>query len=371
MKNKVKKLTVGIALLMSTLVLTSCGFGHKSSKDYSTTGSLSGTYQGVIKDGHYKTSKARGVNVSQNSNPYNLKSFESGLTQVSKRVFSTKNYIFQEGQYLDTSTVENWLGRKSKSNPEGLNPAEGKKSDPNPEYIQQIEEQDYMQESGNSMKLHGITIGIGINSEYNYQKKTDGPNYTKNISDAEVKRQGEIAAQKVLTRLRKKKELRNVPIVIALYKQAPDDSLVGGSFFAYSKNNGNKISSWHKLDYRIAVLPKANGTDQETKSDQTDNDSFSNFKSQVQSFFPNLSGVTAQAQYSGSSLTGMHITITTQFYSQTEITSFTQYIVRAARKYLPSGIPIDIKIQSSSEMQAVVYRNSGSDKFQSHVFDSY
>lgn len=159
--------------------------------------------------------------------------------------------------------------------------------------------------------------------------------------------------------------------MIALYKQAPDDSLVGGSFFAYSKNNGNKISSWHKLDYRTAVLPKANGTDQETKSDQTDNDSFSNFKSQVQSFFPNLSGVTAQAQYNGSSLTGMHITITTQFYSQTEITSFTQYIVRAARKYLPSGIPIDIKIQSSSEMQAVVYRNSGSDKFQSHVFDSY
>src|SRR5699024_6049990 len=183
LKNKLKKITVGVALLMSTLVLTSCGFGHKSSKNYSTTGSLSGTYQGVIKNGHYKTSKARGVNVSQNSNSYNLKSFESGLTQVSKRVFSTKNYIFQEGQYLDTSTVENWLGRKSKSNPEGLNPAEGKKSDPNPEYIQQIEEQDYMQESGNSMKLHGVTIGIGINSEYNYQKKTDGPNYTKNISN--------------------------------------------------------------------------------------------------------------------------------------------------------------------------------------------
>ena len=371
MKSKLKKVTVGVALLMSTLVLASCGFGHKSSKKYSTTGSLSGTYQGVIKGGHYKTSKARGVNVTQNSNPYNLKSFESGLTQVSKRVFSTKNYIFQEGQYLDTSTIENWLGRKSKSNPEGLNPAQGKKSDPNPEYIQQIEEQDYMQESGNSMKLHGVTIGIGINSEYNYQKKTDGPNFTKKISDEEVKRQGEIAAQKVLTRLRKKKALRNVPIVIALYKQAPDDSLVGGSFFAYSKNNGNKISSWHKLNYRTAVLPKANGTDQETKSDQADNDSFSNFKSQVQSFFPNLSGVTAQAQYNGDSLTGLHITITTQFYSQTEITSFTQYIARAARKYLPSGIPIDIKIQSSSEMQAVVYRNSGSDKFQTHVFDSY
>ena len=370
MKTKWKKVIISAVLLMSTIVLASCG--KSSSKDYSTTGSGAGNYQGVIHKGHYRVSKARGVNTGQNSNPYNLKSFESGLTQVSKRVFSTKSYIFQEGQYLDTNTVENWLGRKTKKNPEGLNPAQGKKSNPNPEYVQQIEEQDYMQESGNSMKLKGVTIGIGINSEYNYQKKTDGPNFTKNISNDEVRRQGEIAAQKVLKRLRKKPALRNVPIVIALYKQAPDDSLVGGSFFAYSKNNGSSISSWHNLDYKTAVLPKANGTtNSTTESNQTDNDNFSNFKSQVQNFFPNVSGVTAQAQYDGKSLTGMHITVTTQFYSQTEINSFTQYIARAAKKYLPSGIPIDIKIQSDSQMQSVVYRNSGSDKWQTHIFESY
>lgn len=354
---------------MSMVILASCG-KSSSSKDYSTTGSSNGAYQGVIKNGRYRTSKARGVNVSQNDNQFNLKSFESGLTQVSKRVFSTKNYIFQEGQYLSTGTVESWLGRKTKSNPEGLNPAEGKKSDPNPIYVQQLEEQDYMQENGNSMKLRGITIGIALNSEYNYQKKTDGPTYTKKISDSELRKQGEIAAEKVLKRMRKKPGVGNVPIVIALYKQAPDDSLVGGTFIAYSKNNGDTISNWHKLDYKNVVLPKAEATTTGS-SDQTDDDSFSNFKSQIQSFFPNLSGVTAQAQYENGTLSGMHITVTTQFYSQTEITSFTQYITRAAKKYLPNGIPIDIKIQSDSEMQAVVYRNAGSDNFQSHVFDSY
>lgn len=370
MKHKVKKITVAAAMLMCTVLLASCGFHKSSSKDYTTTGSGNGNYQGVIQNGRYKTSKSRGVNISQNDNQYNLKSFESGLTQVSKKVFSTKSYIFQEGQYLNTSTIESWLGRKTKSNPNGLNPAQGKKSNPNPIYIQQIEEQDYMQESGNSMKLKGITIGIGINSEYNYQKKDGGPSYTKNISNSEVKRQGKIAAQKILTRLRKKSALKNVPIVIALYKQAPDDSLVGGTFFAYSKNNGTKISSWKTLNYKNAVLPKSSASTTNS-SDQTDNDNFSNFKSQIQSFFPNLSGVTAQAQYKDGTLSGMHITVTTQFYSQTEITSFTQYIAQAAKKYLPSGIPIDIKIQSDSEMQAVVYRNSGSDKFQTHVFDSY
>lgn len=357
--------------MMSSVVLASCGIGHSSSKNYTTTGSGSGNYQGVIKNGHYKTSKARGVNVSQNDNQYNLRSFENGLTQVSKRVFSTKSYVFQEGQYLDTSTVENWLGRKTKNNPSGLNPAEGKKSDPNPIYVQQLEEQDYMTESGNSMKLRGITIGIGINSEYNYQKKTGGPNYTKKISNAEVKRQGQIAAEKVLKRMRKKKGVGNVPIVIALYKQAPDDSLVGGSFYAYSRNTGSTISSWHALHYKTMVLPKSSTSNSTTSSNQTDSDSFSNFKSQIQSFFPNLSGVTAQAQYNNGQLDGMHITVTTQFYSQSEITSFTQYIARAAKKYLPNGIPIDIRIQSDSEMQAIIYRDAGSSTFHTHILTSY
>lgn len=369
MKLKVKKLAITVALLMSTVVLASCG--KNSSKDYSTTGSGNGNYQGVIQNGRYKTSKARGINVAQNDNQFNQKSFENGLTEVSKRVFSPKSYIFQEGQYLDTSTLQSWLGRKSKKNPNGLNPAQGKKSDPNPEYIQQIEEQDYMTDSGRSMKLKGVVVGVGINSEYNYQKKTDGPSYTKKISKDEMEQQGEIAAQKILTRMREKKALRNVPIVIALYKQAPDDSLVGGSFFAYSKNNGNKVSKWTKLNYKTMVLPKASATNSTASADSTDNDNFSNFKSQIQSFFPNLSGVTAQAQYHNGELSGMHVTITTQFYSQTEITSFTQYIARAAKRYLPSGIPIDIKIQSDSEMQALVYRDAGSSTFHTHVLTSY
>ena len=228
-----------------------------------------------------------------------------------------------------------------------------------------------MQQNGNSLTLKGITIGIGINSVYYYQKTTDGPTYQKKLSDAEIQKQGKIAAQKILTRLRKKSALKNVPIVIALYKQAPNDSLVGGSFFAYSKNNGNTIKSWKKLNYSTKVLPKASDATSTNSDNETDNTSFTNFKSQIQSFFPNLSGVTAQAQYQNGTLSGMHITVTTQFYSQSEVQSFTQYIARAAKKYLPNGIPIDIKIQSSSEMQAVVYRDSGSNTFRTHVFSSY
>ncbi|WP_404824765.1 CamS family sex pheromone protein [Paucilactobacillus wasatchensis] len=365
-------------LVVSTTVLAACSFGSSSSSSsksskYTTTGSAaSGTYEGVIKNGKYQTSKSRGVNVAQNDNTFNLKSFETGLTNVSKKVFSTKSYIFQEGQYLNTSTVENWLGRVSGSNKTGLNPKKGKTNGKrNPIYVQQIEEQDYMKQSGDNLKLHGITVGIGLNSVDYYRKTTDGPQYKQKISDADLRAYGEKAAQKVLTRLRQKKGLKNVPIVIALYKQASNDSLVGGVFFEYTSNSGNQLSSWKELNIENKVFPKASDSTTSNSNGQTDNSTFSNFKSQVQSFFPNLSGVTAQAQYKDGNLSGMHITVTTQFYSETEITSFTQYIAQAASKYLPSGIPIDIKIQSSSEMQAFVYRDSGQSKFSSHVFESY
>lgn len=373
---KLKKLAAVIAALSVTLILASCSFGSSksssSSSSYTTTGKAeSGTYQGVIKNGKYQVSKSRGVNVGQNDNQFNLKSFETGLLNVSKKVYSTKSYVFEEGQYLTTDTVENWLSRKSSSNASGLNPVKGKTNGTrNPIYIQQIEEQDFMSQSGSSLKLHGITIGIGLNSIDYYQKTTDGPTYKQKISDADLKAYGEKAAQTVLKRLRKNKALKDVPITIALYKQAANDSLVGGTFFEYSSNSGTTLSSWKQMNVKNKVYPKASSTSS-SSDDQDDNDTFSNFKSQVQGFFPNLSGVTAQAQYTDGSLSGMHITVTTQFYSQTEITSFTQYITQAANKYLQKGVPIDIKIQSATDLQAIAFRDSGDSKFTTHVFDSY
>ncbi|MGL5104020.1 MAG: CamS family sex pheromone protein, partial [Limosilactobacillus fermentum] len=98
---RVKKIVLAVAITMvAAVTLAGCGKKSSSSSSVTTTGSTSGNYQGVIENGRYKTSKARGVNTVQNANVYNLKAFESGLTNVSKLVFPTKSYIFQEGQYL-------------------------------------------------------------------------------------------------------------------------------------------------------------------------------------------------------------------------------------------------------------------------------
>ncbi|GAB5052562.1 CamS family sex pheromone protein [Pediococcus ethanolidurans] len=382
-----KKSLLGVAVIFSAMILASCGSSsNKSSSSSSstkTTSSKSGSYQvtgqtnnsqyaGVIKNGKYLTSKSRGVTASQNSNLLNLKSFETGLQDISKTQFSTSKYIFQEGQYLSKSTVENWIGRKSKSNSEGLNPTSNGSTSPtkrNPIYLQSLEEQDYVQKSGSKLKLSGVTIGLAMNSVDYYRKTTYGAQYQTDISDATLEKEGKAMAKEVLTRLRKNSALKNVPIVIAIYKQASNDSLIGGNFVSYSVNNGNSISKWKAMNIQNVVFPLKTG---ESAPNSNDADAFSNFKSEVESFFPNLSGVTAQAQYKNGSLQGMNVSITTQFYSETEISSFTQFLADQAEKYLPSGVKTDITVSSTTDgVQSFLSRSSTAKSFKTHVFGSY
>lgn len=383
-----KKSLLGIAVVFSAVILASCGSSsNKSSSSLSSsktaTSFKSGSYQvtgqtndseyaGVIKNGKYLTSKSRGVTANQDSNLMNLKSFETGLQDISKTQFSTTKYVFQEGQYLSKSTVENWLGRKTKSNTSGLNPASNGSTEPtkrNPIYLQSIEEQDYMQKSGSKLKLSGITIGLAMNSVDYYRKTTYGAQYETDISDATLEKEGKAMAKEILARLRKRAALKNVPIVIALYKQASNDSLIGGHYVTYSVSNGDSIKKWKALDIQNVVFPLKTG---ETAPNTNDADAFSNFKSEVESFFPNLSGVTAQAQYKNGSLQGMNVSITTQFYSETEIKSFTQFLADQAEKYLPSGVKTDITVSSTTDgVQSFLSRKSSGKSFTTHVFGSY
>ncbi|WP_025020882.1 CamS family sex pheromone protein [Ligilactobacillus equi] len=385
---KSKKLKSLVVVGLSVLLLTACGnlgsggttnttTEKDSNSGYQTTGSTSGdNYAGVIVNGRYRTNKSRGVGIAQNSdNLYNLKSFESGLTEISKNVFSTKSYVFQEGQILSKSTVQKLLSRKSKSNKIGLNPVDNGKTDPNtrnPMYVQQIEEQDYMKEDGDGkLSLAGMTIGIGMNRKDYYQKEEYGATYTSTISKEEMVAQGKKAAQAVLERLRSTEKVPdNVPIVIAMYQQAENDSLAGGAFYAYTVvKSGDQISSWNNTDLATYVFPTASDDESPNSNDEA---AFNSFKKRIQGFFPNLAGVTAQVQYKGSNLQGMKIKITTQFYSETEINSFAQYVTKAAKTYLPSDIPVEITILGSDgDMQALVSKDSGDDAYYMHVFSSY
>lgn len=332
-----------------------------------------GEYKTVIKNGQYVTSSARGLTSSLNDSNFNTMSFESGLLTFSKSQFSTKKYVFQEGQYLKSATAKKWLARKADDNPDGLNPADNGKTDSGraPIYVQTIEEQDFMVEDGSNLKLGGIVIGVAMNTVDSYQKEQYGATFTQTISDSDRIAYGKEVAQTLIDRYRKLEGVSSdTPIVVAMYAQAPNDSLVGGTFYSWSKSNsGSNLGGWNDLKYQNVLLPMQDGTENSVASSLST--SFDNFETQVENFFPMIAAVTGQAQYLDSNLQGLNVTITTQFYSQTEIQSFADYVATQAPNYLPNGPVVQIRIQSSIGMQAILIKDANANSYKVIMLGSY
>ena len=105
------------------------------------------------------------------------------------------------------------------------------------------------------------------------------------------------------------------------------------------------------------------------QSDSQDNSNFENFRDEVIGFFPNLNGVVGRAKYLDDQMRSLTITITTQFYGLSEIIAFTQQVADSGRKFLPKGIPIEIRIESIQGMEAFLQRGADQQSFSYHVFE--
>ena len=330
-----------------------------------------GQYQTVIKDGRYLVSAARGITATSEPNSLDVKHFESSLLDLSKTQFKPNQYIFQEGQYLTSATVNNLLDRKSNNNPDGLNPEDNGKTDAdrNPIYVQTLTEQDFMTKSGNDLSLSGIVIGVAMNTQDDYQKEQYGATYKQEISAADRVAYGKRVAPQIIKQVRKQSGVsKNTPIVIAMYANSPSDSLAPGGFYAETKSTqGSNLSGWTDISDQSIVLPKE-ATDTSSLGND-ENNGFANFKNDVSNFFPNIAGATAVANFKKGTLSGLNVTVTTQFYSQTEIDSFTTYVSQSALKFLPTNVPIRIVIQTANELQAILIRNANDKTFSTTVLD--
>ena len=107
-----------MALAGAMLTLSGCGKLKDSSlannatttstakkKSYQTTNTGKNGYTVLMKNGRYVISPIAGLTATNNDNSVDTRELERGLIQISKNQFSPNQYVFQEGQYLDTSTV--------------------------------------------------------------------------------------------------------------------------------------------------------------------------------------------------------------------------------------------------------------------------
>lgn len=320
---------------------------------------LSGNYYQTILP--FEPGATRGMDVANLNTRYDINEFETGLMRVAQRRFSPSKYYFREGQLLSATTVQSWLDRKSKTNPEGLNAPDTSGDNSTPMYLSQVLEHDYMIKGpNNSLKLGGVVIGIALTTTYYYQKIQYGPSYEEQLPDSEVVAQGEQMAQTILSRLRTMNGLQNVPITIALYKTQSESSVIPGNFFAYTDvdNTSSSIGGWNSINEKYYLFPST-AAQTDHRDDLT---AFTNFEQDVEQYFPNYTGTTGTAFYVDNQLQSLKITIPIQFYGETEAVGFTQYVAGLVMEYFPKYITVSVEVSSADGPEALIDRQANQDQ---------
>ncbi|WP_342558483.1 CamS family sex pheromone protein [Metasolibacillus sp. FSL K6-0083] len=331
----------------------------------------------------YKESASRGLIVSNVYTKYDIKEVENGLMRISQNVFDTEKYFFQEGQNLSANTVSYWLARENQTTNQredlqGLNPssldANGKELEPTikaveaPVYLSHIVEQNYLtMTDDNKVGLGGISIGLALNSIYYYQKEQYGEYYEEPIPNEKLEKAAIEIAEKVVSRLRARAELADVPIVIGLFKQQPRNSIVPGTYFAYSvvDSGKNALGEWQKINEAYVTFPMSSPPD--IYRDM--NTSFQKFKQDIDKYFSNFTSVIGTGFYQNNQLQNLEVEIPIQFYGTTEIIGFTQYLTDVMLKQLPKDVAITVSVTSVNGPEVLIKKERDSDTPFVHIYE--
>ena len=320
----------------------------------------------------YETSDTRGLVTSNINTRLDLEEFETGLMRLSQDPFPTDEYVFREGQVISKATVTSWLQRKYTSaqlkekkmtadENMGLNPVDDGKGDieeryeKNPEYLAHILEHNYLVKSDNNkVTLGGISIGLALNSVFYYQKEKYGETYEIKIDAKTLQEKGEEIAAEVVKRVRGLEGAKDVPILIALFEQESKDSVVPGNFISYTVINANssKISKWKNVDEDYFLFPSSSAEEKH----RDDASTFSNFKDDVEEYFPNYNGVIGKAFYVNEEMKKLTISIDMQFYSKSEVIGFTQYVAGLVMDHFPDYLEVETKITSSNGQESLIVK---------------
>lgn len=396
-----------IILLISTIfLLAACNNNQKDnqsdkdqsgSKDSQNTNQVKqiATDKNVQGDNYrtilpFKESQARGLLQDNMANSYNGEDFESGLLTLSKEVFPTNKYLYQDGQYLDKKTINAYLNpkytkkeidkmsekeKKSKKANEnlGLNPShngetdEEKIAEQSPAYLSNILEQDFYGNNDSKAKnIKGMTIGLAMNSVYYYHKEKDGETYSKKLDDKEIEKQGKQMASEMLSRLRENSDLKDIPIHFAIYKQSGQDSITPGEFIAgaTADDGKTKINEWDTIKEKSALLPSSTAEDY----NETLNNNFKQFNDNLQSYFSNFTQAVGKVKFVNKKPKQLTVDLPIDYYGQAETIGITQYVTEQAEKYFDNIDEYEIRIKDGNTPRALISKSKDVKEPQVHIY---
>ncbi|RIN01241.1 CamS family sex pheromone protein, partial [Staphylococcus shinii] len=381
-----------ILFISAIFVLSACGQNEEKPKEKSNDNEQqeSGSVKEIATDKNvqgdnyrtilpFKESQARGLLQDNMANSYNGEDFENGLLDLSKSVFPTDEYLYQDGQYLDKDTINAFLSpkytkaevdkmdedeRKEKKANEnlGLNPSHNGETDPekiaknSPAYLSNILEQDFYG-SGDTKgeKIKGMTIGLAMNSTYYYQKEKDGETYSKDLDDKEIKKQGKQMAGEILSRIREHKELKDIPIHFAIYKQTGENSIVPGEFITGTtvEEGKTRINDWKDINQKTALLPSQEADD----LDENLNNDFKQFNDNLQTYFNNFTQAVGTVKFDKKEAKQLSVDVPIDYYGKAETIGITQYVTEQAEKYFDDIDEYEIHIKDGNNPKALISKS--------------
>lgn len=382
------------------LILTACSNKNEkqnNENEHSNSTKQTATNKNVQGDDYrtilpFKESKARGVLQDNMANGYNGEDFERGLLNLSKAIFPTNKYLYQDGQYLDKSTINSYLGPKfTKDEIDDMSEKEKKEKDANenlglnpshhgetnkekiakesPAYLSNILEQDfYGNNDKNGSNIKGMTIGLSMNSIYYYQKEKDGETYSEKLDNDEIEKQGKAMASEILSRLRANNDLKDIPIHFAIYKQSSQDSITPGRFIseATAEDGQTKINNWHEINETTVLLP----SDQADKLNENLNNNFKQFNNNLQSYFTNFTQAAGKVKFVDKKPKVLTIDLPIDYYGEAETIAITQYVTEQANKYFDNIDEYEIRIKDGNNPRALISKNKDDDKPQVHIYNN-
>ncbi|MFD1334753.1 CamS family sex pheromone protein [Oceanobacillus iheyensis] len=314
----------------------------------------------------YKTSAARGAIVNQMANRVDIDEMEEGLRRLSKDVYDPEELYFQEGQYFDTDRVYTWI---DDLNPEVEEGSEVQEYRDNPRYLTHVLEQNFMRHTDDqSVELEGISLGIAMKSVYSFQTQTGGTTYYQDIPKDEMLSVANDVAQNIVKDIRENDEnLRDVPIMIAIYREEEKASPVPGNFVARTNVPGGSstIDDWEEVKEENILFPSDEGSEKYFE----DQELVTNFGNEVREFFPNYVGLVGEGFYIDEELQKLQIEIPIEFNGKGEVIGFTQYAYGLVQEIFPNYYDIEINVVSSQKTESIIYRNAGEDQVNVHIYD--
>ncbi len=325
-----------------------------------------------LKDEYYRTllpfkeSASRGLVVNNLNTRYDIREVEEGLLRLSTQKYSTDNHFFQEGQYITEEMALSWIRRESETNPEGLNPAvtedmtDDEIAEKAPIYLAHIVEQNYLTMTDEKkVRLEGISIGLALNSVYYMRSGKSVP-----IPDKVLEEQGTLMGEEIVKRLRSIEGLENVPIMIGLFKQESNNSIVPGHYFASVVAEGGKgPTGWKAVDEKHVLFPSSSNDEMYRDVDTA----FRNFKQAIDDYVPSFVNIIGRGHYINGTLRSLEIEVPIQFYGKSETIGFVQYFTGLIPKYLPN-VPIEVSITSINGPEALIVQEPGEEEAYVHIY---